>query len=424
MAITKEDLGRRLKIAREDAGLSQEEVGNELGVSRGLVAQMETAVKAPNSLQLAKMAEIYGREVGDFLRVEFEATQRDALGALFRADAQLAQDHDRAQAVRDCATLCREYTNLEGLLGVDKERVYPAEYGAQPPRNRWNAIRQGERLADLERGRLKLGDAPVRDLAAVLEPQGLRMIEVPLPENISGIFLSDPRHGLSIIVNAEHHPRRRVFSCAHEYCHVLADRQRTGMVSRAENRDELSEVRANAFAAAFLMPENGVRAFVRALGKGEPSRSVLQAFDETEAVGAQKRIEARSQEVQVYDVVHLAHHFGVSFEMALYRLLNLKLISEEEHKQLAEQRELANTLRRYFGPEEQEGAPGRREFRHQLLVLALEAFRREAISRGKLKELCALAQIPASEIRDLVAAVEGETPPARKGRVANIPKGR
>jgi hypothetical protein len=196
------------------------------------------------------------------------------------------------------------------------------------------------------------------------------------------------------------------------------------MVSRAENRDELSEVRANAFAAAFLMPENGVRAFVRALGKGEPSRSVLQAFDETEAVGAQKRIEARSQEVQVYDVVHLAHHFGVSFEMALYRLLNLKLISEEEHKQLAEQRELANTLRRYFGPEEQEGAPGRREFRHQLLVLALEAFRREAISRGKLKELCALAQIPASEIRDLVAAVEGETPPARKGRVANIPKGR
>jgi Zn-dependent peptidase ImmA (M78 family)/transcriptional regulator with XRE-family HTH domain len=424
MALTKEELGRRLRVARENAGLTQEEVARELGVSRGLIGQIETGLKAPNSLQLARLADLYGRDVGDFLRSEFDEAQRDALAALFRADAQLAEDHVRAQAVRDCATLCREYTNLETLLGIDKDQVYPVEYGAPAPRNRWEAIRQGERLAELERGRLKLGEGPIPELAGVLEPQGLRLVEIPLPENISGIFLHDLRYGLSIIVNENHHPRRKVFSYAHEYCHVLVDRDRTGMVSRIENREELSEVRANAFAAAFLMPEGGVRAFVRALGKGEPSRSVLQAFDEAGALEAQKRIEAGSQDLQVYDVVHLAHHFGVSYEMALYRLLNLKLLSEEEHRHLAEQREMANTIRRYLGPDPQEKAPERREFRHKLLVLALEAFRREAISRGKLKELCALAQVPGDEIRDLIAAVEGEAAPASRSRAAYIPKGK
>jgi Zn-dependent peptidase ImmA (M78 family) len=260
-------------------------------------------------------------------------------------------------------------------------------------------------------------------MTEILEPQGLRLVEIPLPENISGIFLNDPQLGLSIIINAVHHPRRRTFSYAHEYCHVLADRDRASLVSKAENREELSEVRANAFAAAFLMPESGIRSFVQAMGKGEPSRSVLQAYDGAKAVAGQKRMEAHSQDLQVYDVVHVAHHFGVSYETALYRLLNLKLLSEEEHQRLAEQRDQANTLRRYLGPEPQPMPAERREFRHRFLFLALEAFRREVISRGKLKELCALAQVALGEVGKLIAAVEGGAEPDRRARAVSIPRG-
>jgi len=406
MPITKEELAHRLKLARENAGLTQDNVAEELGVSRGLIGQIEAGVKAPNSLQLASLAELYSRDVGEFLRAEFDARERDALAVLFRADVQLAEDADRALAVRECTMLCREYANLEALLGLDMDRVYPVAYDAPAPRNRWEAIRQGERLAELERARLKLGDGPIQDLAAVLEPQGVRLLDVPLSESVSGIFLADSRYGLSIIVNAAHHPRRKVFSYAHEYCHVLVDRDRTAMVSKAENREELSEVRANAFAAAFLMPEAGVRAFIRALGKGEPTRSVLQAFDEVAALEAQKRLEARSQDLSFYDVAHLAHHFGVSYDTALYRVLNLKLISEEERGRLAEQRELANAMRVYLGPEPHNAIPERLGFKHQLLGLALEAYRRDVISRGKLKELCALAQVPTSKVDDLIEAVE------------------
>lgn len=408
MAISGEELSRRLKIARENAGMTQEEVASEIGVSRGLIGQIEAGIKAPNSLQLAKLAALYGREAGDFLRVDFNVDQRDALAALFRADTQIAEDPIRSAAVRESVNLCREYANLEALLGFERERVYPVTYDVGPPKNRWEAIRQGEYIAELERGRLKLGDGAIQDLAAVLEVQGLRLLDAPLPDSVSGIFLADKRYGLSIIVNSEHHPRRQFFSYAHEFCHVLADRDRTAMVSRAENREDLSEVRANAFAAAFLVPETGLRAFIRALGKGEASRSVLQAFDEVAAVEGQKRTEAFSQELGFYDVVHAADHFGVSYESVLYRLLNLKLISEEERKRLADQKDVANIIRGQVEAR-REARTTRPAFAHQLLMLAFEAFRRKIISKGKLKELCLLVKLPQRQIPDLINAIADET---------------
>jgi Zn-dependent peptidase ImmA (M78 family) len=289
-------------------------------------------------------------------------------------------------------------------------------------RTRWDAIRQGERLADLERARLRLGEDPLSNLAEMLEVQGIRFIELSLPESISGLFLSDSKYGPSIIVNDEHSPRRQAFSCAHEYCHVLVDRDRGGLVSRAENREELSEVRANAFAAAFLMPEAGVRAFVRRLGKGEQSRSQLRAFDETAVVEGQRRREAHSQDIQVYDVGHLAHHFGVSYETSLYRLLNLKLVTEEERGALAQQKETAASIMRFLGPEPGARAPGHKPFRHQLVLLAVEALRREVISRAKLKEVCDLAQVQPGEFQALASTVEQAPEKAPKGRRAYVPR--
>jgi len=424
MAISKEELGRRLKAARENIGYTQEQVADALKLSRGAITQLEGGMRFPSSLQLVQLAELYGRQAGDFLQPEVSAEREDAFAALFRADAALAAEPDRARAVRECATLCREYTALEELLGRDVTRVAPAAYTLAAPRSRWDAIRQGEQLADRERGRLELGVDPIRDLADLLERQGVRVLEFSVPENISGLSIQDAVHGLAIIVNVDQHARRRLFSHAHEYCHLLADRNRGTTVSRAENREELLEIRANAFAAAFLLPENGIRNFLRERGKGEPSRSELQAYDEHVAVAGQKRQDPHAQDLQVADVVALAHHFGVSYESALYRLQNLKLLSEGEREQLAAQRPFANRLRWLLEPEaeEDEEELAKPRSRYRLAFLALEAFRAEAISRGKFRELCKLAQVPPAEIKGLIAAVEAAAPD--RGRAAVLPKTR
>jgi hypothetical protein len=67
------------------------------------------------------------------------------------------------------------------------------------------------------------------------------------------------------------------------------------------NRADLSEIRANAFAAVFLMPEKGLRRFVQGLGKGQARRSEARIFDETDVTRGQLRAKPYSQEIQIYD---------------------------------------------------------------------------------------------------------------------------
>lgn len=405
--ISEAELGRRLKAAREQLDLTQAQVAAELGLSRGALAQIEIGLRAPNSLQLARLAEIYRRELGEFLAEEFDPAGRDALVALFRSNSKIADDPARAAAVRRCVDLAREYTHLEEVLGIADERPSPPEYDLPAPRTRWDAIQQGERLAEEERDRLGLGIDPLRDIRTVLEQQGIRALREPLlPDNISGIFLNDERHGVAVIVNGSHHSRRQLFSYAHECAHALADRDTASLVSKIENRSELREVRANSFAAAFLMPDAGVRAFMRSRGK-ENGRSVLQVFDEGEVLTAQRRGGSRGQEIQLYDIVHFANHFGTSFDSALYRLLNLRIIGEAHRERFAGQRELANSIRsQYFGEDEEKEEQLQHPHR-DFLFLALDAFRHAEISRGKLNELAALAEAP-TEFEELVSDVEAE----------------
>ena len=97
---------------------------------------------------------------------------------------------------------------------------------------------------------------------------------------MSGIFLRHFSIGMVILVNHRHVRSRKRFSYAHEYAHALLDRMTTSaIVSRRENAFDLIERRANAFAAAFLMPAEGVRWFLEeVLEKGAPSRRYRVAY--------------------------------------------------------------------------------------------------------------------------------------------------
>jgi Zn-dependent peptidase ImmA (M78 family) len=335
------------------------------------------------------------------------------LAALFRAEPEIAGQPEVAESLRAAVALGREINNIENLLGIDRELVGAVSFEVPSPRSRWEAIQQGERAADQERRRMGLGFAPAPPLPELFETQGVRTGVVDLPDDVSGLTISNRRAGLFILANRRHAPVRRRFSFAHEYAHTLFDRRLLGTVSRTENRDDLIEVRANAFAAAFLMPEEGVRRFVAVLGKGKPSRSKAQVFDEDDALAVEGRTEPGTQDIQLYDVVHLAHHFGVSRLAALFRLLNLKLVTQAEFEQLkaADEagygRELATLLS--LPDEDEDDKDG---FRHRVLSLALEAYRRELITRAKLMELAALLSMQQEEVARLLerAGLAGDEP--------------
>jgi Zn-dependent peptidase ImmA (M78 family)/transcriptional regulator with XRE-family HTH domain len=416
MAITQQELGRRIRAARDVCGMTQDDVAARLGVSRPSVVQIEAGNRAISSLELDRLAFLFGRDIREFLADSFQ--ESDTLATLFRAQPDVLDDSGVMQKLRHCIALGREMTNLERLVGIDRAVLAAAAYQMQPARNRWEAIEQGNRLADEERRRLGLGTAPLPDLAELLEAQGVRAGLVDLPDDVSGLTLSDRKVGLFVVANRSHHHVRRRFSLAHEYAHVVVDRSRFGLVSRGSDREDLIEVRANAFAASFLMPEDGIRQFVVGLGKGKPSRSRNEVFDEAGSLDVEGRAAPGTQVVQLYDVVQLAHSFEVSRPAVLYRLLNLRLVTQAEfdHLKAIDAAGKGKQMAALLGLPEPDLSEVRNEFSHRFLGLALEAYRREEISRGKLDELAGMVDLEADHVDRLLedAGLDDADAPARR----------
>ncbi len=411
MSISAVQLAQRLRAAREAIGLTQADVAARLGVSRPTLVQIEQGNRPPNSIELDRMASLYGRDLRDFLAEEFRA--EDTLVALFRRSPAAvdevaepdAEYESTLDAIRECLALGREITNLERHLEIDRDQSSLPTYATRPAASKWDAVQQGERVATEERRRLGLGFAPLPNIAEILESQGIRTAQVELPTDLSGLMLTDSTVGLFVVANQRHSFFRRRFSFAHEYCHVLLDRERKGTVSRSSERNTLFEVRANAFAAAFLMPQDGVEEFLARLAKGLASRSRAEVYDGEDAVSATSRPEAGSQSIQFHDAVLLANHFGVSRVSALYRLKNLKQISEAEFGRFREldERGQGKRLAELLEISDPDSNGARDEFRHRFLALALEAFRRAKISRGKLHEL---GRMVAAEPEDIDSNLE------------------
>jgi len=408
MAVTQAELAGRLKAARENCGLTQQQVADALGLVRTAIVQIEAGRRSVNSLELEKMARLYGRSLSEF--VSEGAFEEDPVLALFRLTPGVADDVALGAELRRCTNLCREATHLEQLLGLPTGgTAMEITFALKAPSTRWDAICQGRYLAEQERNRLGLGASPVWEIAVIIQGQGVRVTECPMPDDISGLFLHSRELGLIIVVNRNHLRNRRLFSYAHEYCHVLADRVRPGTVSCAANREELVEIRANAFAAHFLMPEAGVRTFLQSIGKGEVTRQTLEIYDGTAVaehgvkLSVQKRMPPGSQIVQIHDVVVLAHHFGVSYDAALYQLLNLKAITKDRFEALKEQRTLAVHVARVFRMERWD-EHAHWSLAEQVLALGFEAYRRGEISRSKLLELAEEAEVAKPDVEAALAA--------------------
>lgn len=382
--------------------MTQDDAAKHLGVSRPTFVQIEAGNRSVSSLELDKLAYLFGRDIREFVADAFH--EEDSLTALFRAQPAVVGEPEVINKLRECMALGRELTNLERLVGIDRDLSAVASYPFPTPKARWEAVQQGQRLAEEERRRLGLGHAPLPDMSELLESQGVRTGLVDLPNDVSGLTLSDRKVGLFVVANGVHHYLRRRFSFAHEYAHVVADRDRSGLISQTSARDDLIEVRANAFAANFLMPEDGVRQFVAGLGKGKPSRLFAEVFDEAGYLNVEGRSEPGTQTIQLYDVVQLAHHFGVSRRSALFRLRNLRLLTEAEfeHLKALDDQGKGKQLAKLLGVTEPDHEEMRSEFKHRFLGLALEAYRRDEISRGKLRELVAMVGLTADDLDQLL----------------------
>jgi Zn-dependent peptidase ImmA (M78 family) len=181
---------------------------------------------------------------------------------------------------------------------------------------------RGIHAAQALRHREQLGFEPV-DIWQVLE-----RLNVPVAirdfgsESGDGLYLWE--HGEPfIVINESSRPSRQRFTAAHELGHHEMHRFEADRLVFADqdifNSDDDREIEANAFAAYFLAPDEGMR---QRLGE-HTGESITQDM-----------------------VVELMGVFGVSYEAMTYRLLNAQLVNHAQRSALMDNPMIEQRMRR------------------------------------------------------------------------------
>lgn len=408
-------LGKRLREARENCAITQEQAAEGIGVPRTAIVHMEAGRRVSTTLELADLAELYKKPVAHFL-TKTSAQDESATEAVqlhLRVEHAFRQDPGVKASIDKWLQVVREGAELNQLLGASTPEALPL-YSQSHPRTLAEAFQQGESVAEQERKRLGLGENPVHMLPDLLSSVGAWVASVNLPKEISGMFLHERSIGTVILINNTHPRVRRRFSYAHEYAHALIDRERdsTAMVSTQANSIERTEKRANAFAAAFLMPQSGVRSYLSAIDKGGPTRQVHAVYGIAGSEQAEERTAPGSQKIVYQDVARLARYFGVSYQVAAYRLRDLNLIGPSELQALVDQMDQANSylkVLKFFEAIDTDevtadGAEETCELVSQVVYRAIEAYRREGISRERLLDIGTKIGIPGKKLVELAVA--------------------
>jgi Zn-dependent peptidase ImmA (M78 family)/transcriptional regulator with XRE-family HTH domain len=292
-------LASRLRAARESQGLTQAQAASELGVSRPLLIAIEKGTRDASPEEIVKLAEIYGKPVGELLR---SAPPPVAIGTRFRAAlASAPRDGELSGAVGQLEQQADNYIDLLRRAHTEP----PGRYMSARAISHLDPGQAGEDLATEERNRLGIGDGPIRQLREVLEIEvGLRVFLLQLPRQVAGLFVYVDELGGCIGVNISHPSERRHWTMAHEYAHYLTSRDRAEVtpVSHARQPPE-TERFADAFAANFLMPRSGLSRRFHELKRG------------------------RAEKVTPATLVQLAHAYGVSVQALTLRLEDLRLIA-------------------------------------------------------------------------------------------------
>lgn len=322
----REELARRLKSAREETGLTQQQVADWLGVRRPAIAEMESGARAVKSDELVRLAALYGRSLSWL--VEGELGAEDRIGAaLFRAGESddPALHREAAKLAKRCALVLSLEKKLKGHVAAR-----PPEYAEPAALEDYSrSMQHGKQVAYHERARLGIGDsAPLRDPWGVVEDAGIRVFPLQLgsEHTIDGIFTRSEESHACVGVNVDKWIFRQVFTVVHEYGHALMDRDLTGEAcatakgwsakgSRYANR----ELRANQFAAVFLVPREALIWFLDSRGKLKGGRQLC------------------AEGLTAIEIVRAQDHFGASGDMLLWRLQNENLIKASERKRLRDE---------------------------------------------------------------------------------------
>ena len=410
------ELSRRLRQLRIGSGMSQSEVGRQVGLSRSAVTQIESGNRDVTADEVVRFSAIFRHSpttlltgVGQAAGVSVAEKDKildDILGALLGSEtdsAGLRADIERL------IELSRQLTRIEDELGVDVYAPQAFAFRGTNSRTHWEAAHQGYAVAEDERRRLDLGSAPIRDVPETLATLRVRISRLALPESALCLYFHTPETGPLVIVNRNSSPEERRFWMVHGLAHQFFESERRWLICRRDDMGHRHEVRANAFASRFLMPAKGVERYLHSIGRDTMAASlggVLEVFSDQAAVPKDQsrvRVSGRSRRggwgFNTFELSQVAGYFGVTRSLVAHVLRNLRFLSDDARDRLIDTAQEGESDRAMHAVGRLEGGREREHdaFVSRLLALATEARRRGALSADRIEPIAGLLGLSAED---------------------------
>lgn len=328
-------IGDKIRALRKAKHLKQGDLAKKLGMTSAQLCRIEGAKHAPSVKTIARVAKALDISVTDLMSDSLprepevkpcSSDEERVYGDTEKSAAVLADTlklvRETAEPEEALASIKRqllakesEYTRIENELGISSGTTLQLSFPFSCDE------RGAEILARALRTSCDVGSTPFSNLIEILESRNVRISFIKTTNEIqSRSFYNTESHVLTIAVNKRLMPERQLYRIAYElgYACVFGS---TGFNTVHESAAMHKFIRR--FAAAFLMPEDALRAIATQLALG-PTNWTMGL------------------------ILQLKHKFGVTAEAFAHRLEKLDLLAPALRKHFKEE------LRDYY--EEHAGA--------------------------------------------------------------------
>jgi Zn-dependent peptidase ImmA (M78 family)/DNA-binding XRE family transcriptional regulator len=356
-------IGSQLRKARELLQLTPAEAAQLIKVDEEEIEAWEKGLSRPSLKQLEELARGYGREIDYFLR----KTPNPPEKIEFRGKPGQSVKSIPAQAKLILARfdeLCRTAIEIERLLNK--------QHGVSLPK--FTASDSPKTVAQYLRQNFDANDKPLANLRDHMETAGIRVFELPVPEDtFSGFSFWHLEYGPCILLNSNDPIGRRNFTLAHELAHLLYDHGSSLCyihLSFGRTTKSIESI-ANQVAVELLMPKSGI----------------VDDFQK-------RNLTSHPTEKEL---IAMAAKWNVSFQALSYRLENLNLIAQGITDKFVESK--PKHFRRSKTP------TWERRLGKRFVATSIEAYQKNIISIGKLAHVL---QIPIRKAMERIAGVVKE----------------
>ncbi len=282
-----------LKKLRENSGYTEEELANRLGVTAEKIVKVEKGEDSFTVTQIKKLADIYKVPLAAFFSKEVPDVP--SLPD-YRINREKKLNPEVFVAIRRAKYLSEEVRELSG-----KKSEIPSFPDSSPE----ELAKKFREYLKIEAPKFKSPNEALEFYKNILEGRlGIMVVEYPLKaEDVRAFSL---RSELSVIVlNESDEPQVKLFSLFHEIAHLLKHGNGICSIDVSEERDEIERF-CNKFAAEFLVPSNDLK----------------------------RRVENR--ELSNKEISKLARLYGVSMQVMMLRLFDLRYITRDDYYRFKE----------------------------------------------------------------------------------------